>query len=354
MTKGKSILIFSTLAIVGSYFLFLGLAKAHPFLAPLFTAIILSLLLLPLSNKMERSFSNRTTASLLNTFLLFLISLGFMALISFQIKNFVDQWPKIQETMKPKIEQLKGFVLEHTPIERSTIQNSSQGSMVPLIGGSSTNSQNSAAQFFTGVLSFFGDYLLTFIYVFFILNYRHRFKEFLLRLFPDEQRKKVKSIISNSALVAQQYLMGRLLLILILAVLYAIGFGISGVNNFILISALAALFSLVPYVGNLIALFMAMAFGYLTSGELSVLIGIIITYSIAQFVESYILEPYIVGDKVDLHPFFVIIAVVIGGMIWGVIGMILAIPILAIINVVFRHIPVLHPFGFLFSKDDPE
>ena len=138
----------------------------------------------------------------------------------------------------------------------------------------------------------------------------------------------------------------------VLAVLYSIGLGVSGVSNFILISLIAALLNILPYIGNIIGLVLALAFGYLTSGETGMLIGILITFAVAQFFESYFLEPYLVGDKVDLHPFMVILVVVLGGSIWGIMGMLLAIPILAIITIIMLHIPPLHPFGFLFSKED--
>lgn len=349
MTNGKKILFYSTLIIVATYFLFSGLVKAQALLVPLVTAVILALLMVPLSQKMERGFMNRGSASLLNTLILFLVSVGFMTLFSFQIKNLVDDWDEIKETMKPKVEELKSFVFEHTPLEKEDLDQAGEGDM-PMDAGSGSGEK--ATSFLNAVIAFFADYLLTFIYIFFLLNYRKRFKEFLLRLFPDEKKKNVKKVINNSAKVTQKYLVGKLFLIGLLALLYSIGLGISGVDNFILVSALAALFSLVPYVGNIVGLAMAMAFGYLTSGETMVLVGIIITFSVAQFVESYILEPYVVGDQVDLHPFFVILAVIIGNSVWGIMGMILFIPVLAIINVVFLNIRALHPFGFLLSKKD--
>lgn len=352
MTKGKRILLYSALTIVGAYFLFLGLSEASSLLIPLTTAVILSLLMLPLSNKMEKGFMNRPAASLVNTFILLLVSVGFFALVSYQVKSVVDQWPQIKETMKPKVEQLRSFVLEHTPVEESDLEQSETSSSIPFMSSEGNRGQQ-AAGFFGQALSFFGNYLITFIYIFFLLNYRHRFKEFLLKLFSDKRKNEVKEVINKSASVTQHYLVGKLLLIAFLAVLYAIGLGISGVSNFILISIIAAVLSLIPYIGNIIGFFIALTFGYLMSGETGVLIGIIITFSIAQFVESYILEPYVVGDQVDLHPFFVILAVIIGESVWGVAGMILSIPVLAILNVVLINVKPLHPFGFLFSKKDP-
>lgn len=350
-SKGKQILFYGTLTILGFYFLFLSLAKASGFLIPLATALILSLLMMPLSRRMERSFFNRTASSLINTLILFLISVGFMALVSMQVKTVVNDWPRIKETMKPKVEQVKDFLFAHTPLKDQDLEKAQEGPNIPFMSGDS-NAGQKAASFVGNAVSFFGDYLLTFIYVFFLLNYRHRFKKFLLLLFPDSQRKKVKEVIESSANVTQKYLVGKLILIGLLAVLYAVGLGISGVNNFILISLLAAVLSLVPYIGNIIGFGLAIIFGYLVSGETGVLIGIIITFTVTQFVESYVLQPYVVGDQVDLHPFFVILSVIVGSMVWGIVGMILAIPILAILNVVFNHISPLEPFGFLLNKEE--
>lgn len=349
--KGKDILFTSVAVILGTYFLFLGLSKATGFLAPLTTAAILSLLMLPLARKMEKGVLNRPVASLLNTFIIFLVSLGFLAVISFQIKSFVDDWDNIKETMTPKVEQLKGFIFEHTPLSEEDLPES-KGSGVFSGFTSGSNSGQKAASFLNSTLGFFGDYLLTFIYIFFLLNYRQRFKNFLLMLFPTEKKAEVKEVITKSAKVTQQYLVGKLLLIGLLAILYAIGLGITGVNNFILISIIASFLSLIPYIGNIVGFGLAMVFGYLTSGETGMLIGIVLTFSVAQFVESYILEPYVVGDKVELHPFFVILAVILGGMVWGVMGMILSIPILGILNVLFKHINPLKPYGYLLGNED--
>ncbi len=348
MTKGQKILFYSTLFIIFFYFLFLGLSKAKVFLAPLLTAIILALVVLPLSHKMESKKMKRSISSFFNTILLFLISLGFVALVSFQVKSFVDDWPKIKETMKPKVEQLQSFVFEHTPMEKQDLEQYQDGSM-----GSLESQGQKAFTFFNKTIGFMGTFLLTFIYIFFLLNYRRRFKEFLLHLFSEDKKGKIREIIHKSAQVVQQYLVGKLILIGMLAVVYSIGLGISGVSNFILISIIAALLTLIPYLGNVIGLLMAMAFGYLTSGETGVLIGVLLTFSITQFLESYVLQPYVVGDKVDLHPFFVILVVIIGNLVWGVIGMILAIPLIAIVTVIFLHVPPLHPFGFLLSKKPP-
>ncbi|MBZ9632239.1 AI-2E family transporter [Salegentibacter sp. LM13S] len=352
-TAHKTLLYPLVALIVGAYFLFTGLADARGFLAPLVTAIILALLLIPLGNLMENKL-NRLVSSLLSTVLLLLFSFGVFILLSFQIKNFVDDWNKIKETMTPKIEQLQNYAYEHTALSSEDLEKYKEKNDIQSILTSSGNSGQKAFNFINSVTSFLSNYLLTFIYIFFLLNYRKRFKVFILKLFSKERKQEVKRTINQTARVAQFYLRGKLILIIILSILYSIGLGISGVNNFILIAVIASFLTLIPFIGNIIGMGLALIFGYLTQGETSILIGVILTFTIVQFIESYVLEPFIVGDKVDIHPFFVILAIILGNMVWGVMGMILAIPVLGILNVIFNHTPALKPFGYLLSTDEDE
>lgn len=347
----KRLLINFTLIVLGTYFLFMGLTKAQAFLKPLVTALVFSLLMVPVANKFESWNLSRILSSVVNTLILLIISLGFFVLISFQIKGFFEDWDKIQETMKPTIESFENFVLTHTPVEKEQLEEYKKENNASTLFGERSGGEK-AFQAVNQVMGFFADYLLTFIYIFFLLNYRRRFKEFILRLFPKNKRGEVATVVNKTAGVAQHYLFGKLLLIIFLALLYSIGLGISGVSNFIFVSILAAVLSLIPYFGNIIGFFLALAFGVVSGGDSGTFIGVVVVFSLVQFIESYILEPYIVGDQVDIHPFFIIVVVIIGNMVWGVMGMILAVPVLGILNVVLLNVESLKVFGFLLSNNE--
>lgn len=345
MEGNKRILLYSASIIISVFFLVWGLSEAQSVLAPLITAIILALLILPVAKWMEKRLK-RGFASIFSTFILLFISLGFVLLFSYQTTVFVDSWDEIESTMKPKIEEWKTFVTDNTFFEEEDLPTVG---ILPLAGVGPGMGTRLVTIFGRGT-GFLGTYLLTFVYIFFLLNYRHRFRTFLLRLFKNEKDGEVNQIIQESVNVVQQYLVGKLILIGLLAITYSIGLGITGVSNFVLVSIIASLFTLVPYVGNIVGFGMAMMFGYLTSGEIGVLTGIVITFATAQFLESYILYPYVVGHKIDVHPFFVILAVIVGNALWGIIGMILAVPVMGIITILLLHIPPLEPFGYLFSN----
>lgn len=349
--KRKSLLFNFTLIILSTCFLFWGLFNAQAFLKPLATAVLFALLLIPVNKKLESWRISRALASFITTCLLLLIALAFFFLISYQVKSFMEDWDKIVETLQPKIESVEDFILTHTPIDREQLEKYKEENNASSISGGGSGAQQ-AFQVINSAFGLMGNFLLTFIYIFFLLTYRRRFKEFILRLYSPSKRQKVGKVVQQTAGVAQKYLFGKFLLIIFLAVLYAIGLGISGVDNFIFISMLAAVLSLIPYLGNIIGFGLAMALGVASGGGSGTLIGVVIVFSVAQFIESYVLEPYVVGDQVDIHPIFIIVFVVLANMVWGVLGMVLVVPIVGMINVVFKHVESLEVFGFLLGNEE--
>jgi predicted PurR-regulated permease PerM len=187
------------------------------------------------------------------------------------------------------------------------------------------------------------------------MYYRDKFKKSVLRFVPPENRGTTKKILDEAGKVSQQYLFGRFILILVLMVLYSAGLAILGIKQAILISFIAALLSLIPYVGNLIGYGIALLMGTLTSsGGMGTIIGVSAVFGLAQFVESYILEPFIVGQKVNLDPTLTIVGVVLMGMVWGLAGMVVAIPLLGIVKVISDHVPALHPVGYTLGTEGTE
>lgn len=333
----------------GLYFLFLGLVASKAFLAPLVTAIVLALLMIPVSNKFESWGVNRVVSSLLSTLIILIVSALIASLVFFQIKSFVNDWATIEEAMTPKIEQIEVFFLEETDLKQKDIDGYKEKSNVSSLLSSPNSGKNIFGALGT-VLGFLTEILLMLVYIYFLLYYRKMFKKFILKLFSNDQEREVKCVINQTAKISQHYLAGRLVLMVILAVLYSIGLGISGLSNFILIGIVSAVLSLIPFLGNIIGLALAMTFGFLTTGEIGVLVGVVFTFAIAQFIDSLILQPYILGSKVNIHPLFIILVLILGNMVWGIIGMALAIPILGIINIAFGYIKPLQPLSYLLSN----
>lgn len=374
------ILLYFTLIVVSLTLFFWGIFTAKSFLAPLTVAALLTMVVLPVSKWLEKKKISRGLSALLSTALLLSFFVMILGVVAWQVKNFTDEWPQIKERIDPKIELLQEFVEDKTGISpqeqeetifgsqqsrsdekssnsESTTEESGQNlssqqqeqSSLSGVDGSTMESIGGYAMSFFGV---FGNFILTFIYVFFFLLYRNKFTISVMKMAPDNQQSQTKATISEIILISQNYLSGRLLLILFLAVLYTIGLSVSGIEQAILISVLAAVLSLMPYVGNMLGFGLAVAMVVISGSGLNGVIGVSVTFGVAQFVESYILEPYVVGEKVNINPVFTIIVVVLGGAVWGIIGMLIAIPALGMLKVVFDRIPTLQPIGYLFGGED--
>jgi len=336
--------------IVGAYFLIAGVVAAQSFLAPLFIATILSLVMYPLCQRLEKWGVSRTLGALISVVALFLISLAVMLTVFSQVDVFIDEWPSIEKNMASQVEGAKTFLIDNTPITQEHINNLEGKGLGSLIA-----SINDPGGKTLGVISstsaFLSNFLLTFVYVFFILRYRKRFVEFLVRLLPSDHTDEVRETAYEIPQLISGYLVGQLLLMGALLIAYSLGLGISGVKNFFLISFIATLLTLIPFVGNIVGFTLAVAFGYLTSGDLGVLVGIILTFTVGQFLESYILQPYVMGERVNLHPFLIIVMVILGGAIWGLAGMILAVPTAAILTTLLMHSESLRIFGKAFKNE---
>ncbi len=360
----KGILVNSTLLIIGSYFLFYGLVEAKDFLAPLLLSAIVALLTFPLANKLESKGVKPMLSTSINVFLLLVISMLFFLAVSWQLKSIMDDWGKMKKTILPKIEKVEAFILTHTPMEKGKLEEYKEDMNVPDDKENKKSESVDQKQevevksegektvsVIGGAVGFATDFLICFVYIFFFIHYRTKFKNFLLMLVKVEDKEEAKDIISKSTSVVRHYIAARLFLMVILSVLYALGLWITGVENFIVVSIIAAILSLIPYVGNFLGYLLAMVMGLLSGGEFYILIGITVTFVLVQFLDSYILQPVVLGNKLNVHPFFIIVSVVLGNAVWGIIGMILSIPIFAIISIVCRHVPAFSAFAYLFSSE---
>ncbi|UZD23569.1 AI-2E family transporter [Algoriphagus halophytocola] len=363
--KSKDLLLIFVLLTLGSYFLVKGLVAATAFLIPLVFAAMLTLICIPLSRKLEHFGVGRGIASFLCVILSLVAFLSIFVVVSAQISNVAEKWPEAQERLKPRLEKAQNFIREKTGI-------STQEQMQMIYGNAESDSTASPSSSSTQASSemitedakktiglivmdffgFLGNATLTFIYFFFLLFYRHKVKLSILRFFSEEKKEKAKKVMAESIQLSVDFLVGRLTLILFLAIIYSIGMSIAGLENAILIAVIASLLSLIPFIGNIIGYLLAISLSVFGGAETWSLVVVTLTYGLAQFVESYILEPYVVGKKVDLNPLVTIVIVVLGSSIWGISGMILSIPVAGIMKIIFDATDGLKPLGYALGEED--
>ena len=133
--------------------------------------------------------------------------------------------------------------------------------------------------------------------------------------------------------------------------MYGIAFSIVGVKNAIFFAIICGLLEIVPFVGNLIGNTLTILVSVAQGGDMNLVIGILITYGLVQFLQTYILEPLVVGAEVDINPVATIAGLVAGELLWGIPGMVLAIPILGITKIICDNIEPLKPYGYLIGEE---
>lgn len=319
-----------------------ALYYARSFLIPLSLGGILATLLMPVSRRLEsKGLPKGIAVSLCLLIILLLIGLVFW-LISWQISEIVQDVSLIKTKFNESTLIIQQYIFEHSGISADSqwkILKNGEGFIAGFL-------QNFAGS----LISLAGNLLFILVYFFLFLYYRGHLKKFILKLFPETEQSKMSHIIQRCANVSQQYLVGLAKMIFCLWIMYGIGFSLLGVENALFFAVLCGLLEIVPFIGNLTGTLLTVLVAAVNGGSLAMLGGIVVVYAIIQLIQGWILEPLILGPQVRINPFFTIVALVIGELIWGIPGIILAIPLTAIAKIIFDHLESLKAFGFLIGE----
>ena len=307
-------------------------------LVPLAFALVLATLLVPLSKKLEKRGVNRSLASVLCILILMLTFATIIGLLAWQLSTVMDDVNQIKQRLAVVSEHVQGVITNYTGIERpqeEMIKKADPGDML--------------TQATSTLLGIALDVILILVYIFLMMCFRSHLMKFLMRAVPTDQQEKTTLIVHEAGEVSQKYLTGLALMIISLWVMYAIGFSIVGVKYAIFFALLCGTLEMIPFIGNLAGTTLTVLMGVVQGGDFKLIVGILIVYGLVQFIESYILQPLVVGNEVNLNPFFTILSIVIGEAVWGVSGMILAIPVFGMMKIVFDRFQPLKPYGFLLG-----
>lgn len=324
------------------FLIFFALYLGKAFFIPLFIGAILSTLFLPLCRWFENKKWPKSLAVLICLLALLSIIACIVALVGWKITDLVDDIGILKERGIEKGLQIQNYIFDHLNIsikEQDAILKSekpSVGSIVDVMFGS--------------IMAIFSDFILIIVYFVFLLYYKSHIRNFLLKLPTKTDKSEMEEVINKSTHISQFYLLGLFKMIVCLWIMYAIGFSIIGLENAIFFAILCGLLEIIPFVGNLVGTTITLLIASINGADVSLIIGVLITYGTVQFIQGWILEPLIVGAQVKINSLFTIIALVLGQLIWGIPGIILAIPLTAIFKIVCDHVDTLKPYGFLIGE----
>jgi len=324
------------------FLVFVGLHYGKDFLMPISIGAVLATLFLPLCKWLESKKIPRGLAALVCLLILILSIASVGALLGWQIFELTEDFDLIKQRSLQVFDRVQEFIFSHVGIsaeKQSQILSGQQANITQLIQG--------VAGSLTSIFTYF---ILILVYVLFILYYRGHIKQFIIKLSPKTHKEEVENVIYSVANVSQQYLLGLFKMIVCLWIMYGIGFSILGVNNALFFAFLCGLLEIAPFIGNITGTSITVLVAAVQGASLPMLIGIIGTYGIIQFIQGWVLEPLIVGSQVKINALFTIIALVVGELVWGIPGIFLAIPLIAMIKIICDHIESLKPYGFLMGE----
>lgn len=319
--------------------------EAKAILVPLLVSGLLAILISPFSSWLEKLKVPKLLAVTISV-------ISLIAFISALIYFFYNQAIRFTDDLA-LLEDRIGFYINNL---NNFIENNLEG-VVPISVDSIQNSvfqylYDNASSLTQGVIATAGSLTMVFImpiYIFLFLLFRNFLIEFVLMSFQDRHRTKVRKVISKVKLVVQNYITGMFLVIIVLAILNSIALLSLGIKHAFLFAAFAALLNVIPFLGPFIGATLPILYAFLTKDSIWYTVGVFGAFYVIQVLESNLFTPKIVGGRVSMNPLMTIIALFVGNFIWGLAGMILFIPGMAILKVIFEEIEGMEAYAFLLG-----
>ena len=332
------------LAILTTVVLFYGKVV----LVPVVFAALLAMLMAPVCRWLDSKGLSRALSTAVCILILLVSLLAVLGIVAAEISSFVGESEAIQEKANELLVNVQGFVEETfgvSPEKQMAVVKEQVKNMGKSAG-------TFAGAFIGGITGTIAGLLITLVFTFLFLFNKERYESFFLKLYKDEEPAKVKTIVGKITTVAQKYLTGRVMSILTLATLYSIGLLIVGVKNAVLLAGIAALLTVVPYVGSALGGLFPFLMALATEDSMQPAVMVVVVIVVIQTIDNYFIEPNMVGGEVNLSAFASIFAILVGGIVWGVAGMVLFIPMTGIVKIVCDHVEPLKPVGYVLGDPD--
>src|SRR5687767_4906597 len=335
--------------VVGLFVFISMLILAKSLIVPLLFSVVISILLSSVVDFLVIKKVDRVIAICIALLLtLFVIALVTVMIIS-QANMFIDALPEFNKRLDIlQLEFSKWFSENFGVGARKTNEwlNSARADLTVM---SSERVGNTISTLINALIVL----ILIPIYIFLLLFYQPLLVDFIHRVIGEEHTKDVGIVLGSTRSLLKSYFAGLLIELVIIAILNSIGLIILGVQYAILIGILGAFLNMIPYIGGIITLGISMLMAMLSNTDPIYALYAAGLFFIIQIIDNYFLIPKVVVSKIKINALVAIVAVIAGGAMWGVAGMFLSLPLIAIIKVIFDRIPALEPWGFMLGDTMP-
>jgi len=339
----------TTLLIIGLLAVFFILFVAGSIIVPFIIAVIISIVLYPIVKFLVKKKCNRFIAIIITLTLAFLVIAAVGLLIITQAGKFTESWPKLADRFAELLNQSIIWFSSYFNISTNEVTAWIDQTKRAFFETSGSEIGKTLISLGTGLAIVF----IMPVYVFMLLFYQPILIEFLRRVFDADNHPEVNQIITKIKTLIQLYLVGLLIEVVIIATLFSVGLLILGIEYAIILGIIGALLNLIPYLGAIAAAVLPMVIAIATKPSPLYALLVMALYIVVQFIDNNFIVPKIVASKVKINALVTIIAVLSLGTLWGIAGMIIAIPLLAIVKLIFDHVEPLKAWGFLLGDTMP-
>jgi predicted PurR-regulated permease PerM len=317
------------------------LVLAKEFLYPLAFGILLSYLLYPIVNFLEKKGIPRIFSIVLTILLAVAVVTTLAVFVIKRANIFMDELPGLREKTANNLGILEKSIETEFGIPAAGLKQFMMDHILDL-------GTRSEKIFVTTTGTVFALFMQP-VYVFLFLYYRTKFAYFYLKVVGRENRQIAIGVLREIAAVVTRYMLGVATVVLILCFFNSVGLLVVGLKNPLLLGVVSALFSFIPYFGNIIGGLIPLTFALLTEDSPIYAFRVVVFVFIVHFFENNILSPNIVGNNIRINPFFIILGLICGAMIWGIPGMLVVIPFLAMLKIILKRIPNMQAYAFLLG-----
>jgi len=338
----------STIFLLGLFALLAMLYIARSIIVPVVFAIIFAIVLHPVVNFFVDKKLNRVLAISITLFLSILIIAAFGALFISQAVRFSESLPELADKITLIFNQTITWASGYFDINAQKIHEWFTNTKETVISTGNASMGKTLVSAGNLVVVLF----LVPVYIFMLLYYHPILIEFIHRFFSASNQNQVSKIVTQTKSVIQRYLIGLVIEAAIIAILNTVALLILGIQYALLLGVMGALLNVIPYIGGFIGVLLFILVALVTKSPIYILY-IIAIYSTIQFVDNHYIVPKIVASKVKINALFAIVVVIAGNALWGVPGMFLSIPLLAIVKLICDNVEPLKPWGFLLGDTMP-
>lgn len=318
-------------------------------LCPLVFSMMFSLLLLPVGKFLEEKFRfHRSAASMLSVLLMLAVFALVLYLVGSQLADLLTDWPHLKVQLNNSFYELLNWVRANYHVTESKQLNLVHSATSKISDGGGSAAISVTLLTASSILLF---WVFVIIDTFFLLFYRRLLLQFLIAVFKKENAIAVYEVVERVKFIITKYITGLMLEMTVVSAICCTVFLIGGLKYALLLGLITGLFNIIPYLGIATALLFSTLITLSTGVAAGKVILVVATIIIMHLADSNVLLPVIVGSQVRINALITILGVVLGEMLWGIAGMFLSIPVIAILKIIFDRVESMQPWGLLLGDE---